>query len=151
MADTAEGGGARGSRVGRGNGEELAIDRGLNGGTNVLEDVALGQNVATGADLESVAAVVVPVVVDSVKKGVALNLRATTGGVVDVVTLHGDHIVGTIEVDAPVVVAIAGSRPVAHTVDVVVGQSNAAGGLGSQNDVLTTNASSLDSFVRRCF
>ena len=40
-------------------------------------------------------------------------------------------------------VAIAGSGPVTLTVDVVVGQGNAAGGLGSQNDVLTTNASSL--------
>ena len=143
LTDAAKGGGAGGSRAGGGDGEELAINGGLNGGTNDLENVALGQNVTTRADLESVAAVVVPVVVDSVQKSVALNLGATTRGVVDVVTLQSDQVAGSIEVDAPVVVAIAGSRPVAHTVDVVVGQSNAAGGLGTQNDVLTTNASSL--------
>lgn len=89
------------------------------------------------------AAVVVPVVVDGVQKGVALDLGATAGGVIDVVALHGNQIVGSIEVDAPVVVTVAGSGVVGHTVDVVVGQRNAVGGIGSQNDVLTTNASSL--------
>jgi hypothetical protein len=41
------------------------------------------------------------------------------------------------------VVTVASGRPVGDTVDVVVGQSHAAGGLGSEDNVLATDASSL--------
>lgn len=44
--------------------EELAINRVLDRGSNVLENVTLSKDVATLTDLEGVAGVVVPVVVD---------------------------------------------------------------------------------------
>ena len=56
---------------------------------------------------------------------------------VDVVSFHGDQIVGAIEIDAPVVVAIAGCRVGSYAVDVVVGEGHAVGGAGSEDDVLT--------------
>lgn len=42
----------------------MSADGGLHDGLDVLEDVALGEDVAAGANFESVAGVVVPVVVD---------------------------------------------------------------------------------------
>lgn len=48
-----------------------------------------------------------PVVVDGVKDGVALNLGRTAGGVVNVVALESDHVVGSGEVQGPVVASIA--------------------------------------------
>jgi len=57
--------------------------------------------------------------------------------VVDVVSFHGDQVVGAIEVDAPVVVAIAGCGVGSDAVDVVVGESHAVRGAGSEDDVLT--------------
>jgi hypothetical protein len=52
-----------------------------------------------------------PVVVDSVENSIALDLGRTTRGVVDVVALESDHVVGAGEVKSPVVTAIAGGRP----------------------------------------
>lgn len=46
----------------------------------------------------------------SVEKGVTLDLRTTTAGVVDVVTLHSNVVVRAVQVDTPVVVAVAGGR-----------------------------------------
>lgn len=77
------------------------------------------------------------------EQSVALDLGGTAAGVVDVVALHGDHVVGAVEVDAPVVVAIAGCGPVAFAVDVGVGDGNAVVGFGSEDDVLTTDAGGL--------
>jgi hypothetical protein len=91
-----------------------------------------------------VAGVVVPVVVDSVKVGVALDLGGATTGLVEVVALEGDLVAGTIKVHVPVVVAVAGGRPVGFTVDVVVGDRDAVVSFSAQDVVLTTNASSLD-------
>lgn len=54
------------------------------------------------------------------QKGVTLNLGGASAGVVDVVALHGDEIAGAEEVDAPVVVAVAGGGVVAGTVDEAV-------------------------------
>jgi hypothetical protein len=51
-------------RGGIGRGKQLSINGALNNGINVLEDVALGQDVAAGSDFEGVSAGVVPVVVD---------------------------------------------------------------------------------------
>ena len=80
----------------------------------------------------------------SVQKGVALDLGRTSAGVVDVVALHGNEIAGAVEVDAPVVVAIAGGGPVAGTVDEVVRDGDALGGLSAEDDVLTADASGGD-------
>jgi hypothetical protein len=38
---------------------------------------------------------IIPVVVDSVEERVTGDLWTTTGGVVDVVSFHGDEVVGT--------------------------------------------------------
>lgn len=60
---TAKVGGADFTSGGGGDGEGLALV-GLKDSVDVLENVALSQDVATLTDLESVAGVVVPVVVD---------------------------------------------------------------------------------------
>jgi hypothetical protein len=78
-----------------------------------------------------------------VQEGVALDLGGAAAGVVDVVALQGDEIAVTIEVDGPVVVSVTGGRVGGDTVDEVVGDGHALGGLGTQDDVLTTDASSL--------
>lgn len=75
-----------------------------------------------------------------VQEGVALDLGGATAGVVDVVALHGDEIAGSVEVDSPVVVTVAGGGVVADTVDEVVGQGHALGGIGTEDDVLASNA-----------
>lgn len=59
------------------------------------------------------AAVVVPVVVDGVEDGVALDFGGAAGGRVDVVVFEGDHVVRAGEVEGPVLVAVAGGRVVA--------------------------------------
>lgn len=78
----------------------------------------------------------VEVVVDGVEKGVTSDLGGAAGGVVDVVALEGDHVGAASEVHAPVVVAIAGSRPGGGTVDLVVGDGNATGSAVTENNVL---------------
>lgn len=72
-------------------GEELAGEAGgLDGSNNILEDVAFSNDLATGTNLESVAGVVIPVVVDSVEESVSTDLRGTAGRLVDVVVLEGN-------------------------------------------------------------
>lgn len=63
LAGTTEDGGALLVGVGIGGAEELAADGRLHHSVNVLEDVTLGQDVATSADLEGVAVKVVEEVV----------------------------------------------------------------------------------------
>ena len=80
---------SRGARAG----EELAGEAGgLDRSNDVLEDVALGDGLAARVDLEGVAGVVVPVVVDGVEEGVAGDLGGAAGGVEDVVVLEGDEL-----------------------------------------------------------
>ena len=86
----------------------------------------------------------VEVVVDGVEEGVTSNLGRAAGGVVDVVALEGDHVVGTGEVHAPVVVAVAGSRPGGGTVDLVVGDGDLAGSSVTEDNVLTGDQVSGD-------
>ena len=81
----------------------------------------------------------VEVVVDGVEDGVASDLGGAAGGMVDVVALEGDHVVAAGEVHAPVVVAVAGSRPGGGTVDLVVGDGDAAGSLVTEDNVLAGN------------
>lgn len=118
---------------------EFTIHLRLGNSSNVLEHVALGKHIAALTDLESVAGVVVPVVVDSVQNGVALDLGRAAGSVVDVVSFHGDQVVAAVEVDAPVVVGVAGGGVVGHAVDVVVGQGNAVGRRGAEDVVLAAD------------
>ena len=89
------------------------------------------------------ARVVVPVVVDGVEKSVGLDLGGTAGGLVDVVVLEGDLVVGAVEVKGPVLVTVASGRVVARSVNVRVGDSDVARGLGSEDDVLAGNVGSL--------
>lgn len=129
-------------RLGR-RSESLAIDGVLNNSGNVLEDVSFSKNIATLTDLKGVAGVVLPVVVDGVQQGVTLDLRATAASLVDVVTLHGNHVIRSIEVDTPVVVSVAGSGVVGFTVDEGVADCHAVVGLGAEDNVLATNAGGL--------
>lgn len=78
------------------------------------------------------------------QKSVALDLGGTSTGVVDVVALEGNEIAGSIKVDTPVVVSVAGSGVVAGTVDEAVGNSDTLGGLGAENNVLARDAGSGD-------
>ena len=65
--------------------------------------------------------VVVPVVVDGVQVGVALDLGRAAAGLVQVVALQGDLVAGAVQVDVPVVVVVAGCRPGSVAVDLAVG------------------------------
>jgi hypothetical protein len=65
---------------------------------------------------------------------------------VNVIVLEGDQVVGASEVHAPIVVARASSvgRPAASSVDVAVGDGDAAGGVVTKDDVLATNTGDGD-------
>lgn len=80
----------------------------------------------------------------SVQKSVTLDLRGTAGGLVDVVTLHGDEVARAVKVDTPVVVAVTGGGVVAGAVDEAVGDGHALGGVGAEDDVLATDAGGGD-------
>ena len=60
-----------------------------------------------------------------VQKRVALHLRAPPAHVVDVVALQGNQVARAGEVEAPVVVSVAGCRVVGHAVEVAVGDGYA--------------------------
>lgn len=77
-----------------------------------------------------------------VQEGAALDLGRTTAGVVNVVSLQRDIVVGTVQVDSPVVITVAGGRVTGRAVDVAVGDGHALGGLGAEDNVLSANAGS---------
>jgi hypothetical protein len=79
----------------------------------------------------------------SMQKRVALNLGGTSTGVVDIVTLEGDEIVRAVQVDAPVVVAVAGRGPGGLAVNKGVGDGHAVVGLRAQDNVLAADAGGL--------
>lgn len=81
----------------------FAREPGLHGGHDVLEHVAFGDDLGARVGLEGVAGVGVEVVVDCVQEGVASDFGGATRGVVDVVLLEGDHVVGAGEVQSPCV------------------------------------------------
>lgn len=142
LASTAQS--RRAGRATGAGGENLAArSAGIDGVCDVLEDVALGDDGGAGADFESVAAVGVPVVVDGVEESVAADLGAASAGVVDVVALHGDHVVGAGEVDGPIVVTVAGGAPGGRTVNLAVGDSHAVACFFSKDDVLAADFGSL--------
>ena len=78
------------------------------------------------------------------QKSVTLDLRGTAGGLVDVVTLHGDEVARAVKVDTPVVVAVTGGGVVAGAVDEAVGDGHALGGVGTKDNVLATDAGGGD-------
>jgi hypothetical protein len=78
-----------------------------------------------------VARIVVPVVVDGVKERIALDFGGAARGLVYVVVFEGDFVVGAVEIEGPVLVAVAGGAVVAGTVDVGVGDCDVAGGFGA--------------------
>lgn len=90
------------------------------------------------------AAVVLPVVVDGMQDGVASDLGSATRCAVDVVALECDGVLRASEVECPVVVVIAGSRPVRCAVDLAVGDSDTTGSGLAKNDVLTTDQRRLN-------
>jgi len=140
LTSTAKRSGTSGVGGGAGSGEDLSA-RGawVDGRRDVLEDVAFSDDGGASADLEGVAAVGVEVVVDGVEESVAADLGAATAGVVDVVALESDHVVGAGEVQGPVVVAVAGGGPGGGAVDFVVGDGDTVGGVVAENDVLTAD------------
>jgi hypothetical protein len=71
--------------------EDLAGDgaAGVNNVDDVLEDISLGDDHGASVDLEGVATVGVPVVVDGVQQRVAGDLGRASRRVVNVVALHG--------------------------------------------------------------
>lgn len=83
---------------------------------------------------------VVPVVVDGMEESVALNLGRATRGVVNVVALKGNQIVGSSEVESPVMATIASGGPAGSTINVAVGDGDSARGAGTENDVLSSDA-----------
>ncbi len=119
--------------------EDLAGKTRLSSGLDVLEDVTLSDDLGASVSLESVLGVGVEVVVDGVEDGVTSDLGGAAGGVVDVVALEGDHVVAAGEVHAPVVVAVAGSRPRGGTVNLAVGDGDTAGSIVAEDNVLTGN------------
>lgn len=124
-------------------GKQLPINGALNNGIDVLEDVALGQNVAARSNFKGVSAGVVPVVVDRVEKGVALDFGTAATEMVDIVAFHGDQIVGSIQVNAPVVVAVAGGGVTADSVEVVVGDGHPVRSASPEDEMLAANTRSL--------
>ena len=149
LASAADVGAAGGGITG--GGEQLTLKGGaLDGSGDIGEGVTLSKDVASGADLEGMVGVVVPIVVDSMQVGVALNLGGTATGLVEVVTLHSNLVAGAVQVDVPVVVAVAGGRVVRLSINVVVGEGDAVVSLGSEDVVLATNASSLESYQLFC-
>lgn len=78
------------------------------------------------------------------QKCISLHLWRTSTGVVDVVALQGNEVAGSVEVDAPVVVSVAGGGVIGHAVDVVVGDGDALGGISTEHDVLASDAGGCD-------
>ena len=108
-------------------------------GLHVLKHVPLRDDHAARAVIERVARVGVEVVVDGVQQRVAVHLGRAAGGVVDVVALHGDEVLGARQVDGPVVVVVARGGPGGGAVELGVGQRDAAGGAGAGDEHLAAD------------
>lgn len=92
LAGAAEGGLADVGGGGVDDAVETASIARLDGVLDILENVALGEDLGAGLDLEGVVPDIVEVVVDGVEEGVAGDLGGTAGHVVDVVVLEGDQL-----------------------------------------------------------
>jgi hypothetical protein len=111
---------------------------------NILEDVPFGNNHTTSSIIEGMARVGIPVVVDGMEQGVATDLGAAARGVVNIVTLHCDQIVGSGQVHGPVVMAIAGRGPACRAIEFVVGECHSVGGSIAGNEHLAANERHFD-------
>jgi len=69
--------------------------------------------------------VIIPEVVDYVDDGIASKLGRAALGVVDVVVLEGDCVLGAGQVHGPVVVGVTASGPLGLAIDEVVGDCDA--------------------------
>jgi len=78
-----------------------------------------------------------------VENGVSGNLGGAARRVVDVIALHSDHILGSGQVDGPVSVIITSGRVVSGAINVAVRDGNTTRSLGSEDNVLTADTSSL--------
>lgn len=116
---------------------------GRDGGLDVLEDIAFNEDVCTRCDVESMAGVVGPVVVDHVPDRVELKVRRATGSGVDVVALECNEIGITISKDGPVVMTIAGRRRGGLAIEVVVSDRDAVRSFVSGNKELSSNQREL--------
>lgn len=77
------------------------------------------------------------------EKGVALDFGTAATEMVDIVAFHGDQIVGSIQVNAPVVVAVAGGGVTADSVEVVVGDGHPVRSASPEDEMLAANTRSL--------
>jgi hypothetical protein len=116
--------------------EQLTRQTSLLRQLDVLEHVALSKDLSAGVGLESVLGVGVEVVVDCVEERVAADLGGAAGGVVDVVLLQGDEVVGASQINTPIVLAVAGSGPGCCAINVAVGNGDAVGCTVAEDDVL---------------
>lgn len=101
--------------------------------------------------------VVVPHVVDGVEESATAEGRAAAEGLVDVVVLHGDLVVGADHLEGPVVESVAAGGVVGLAVDEVVGESDALSGVEVEDVVLAAKTGSLSQgsasspcYLRRC-
>lgn len=62
---------------------------------------------------------------------------------VDVVFFHGNQVVGSIKVDSPIVISIAGGGVIGHAVDFAVGDCDAVGGASTEDNVLAADERGL--------
>ena len=112
----AGGAGSSRSKQLAGVGEKRSLD--------VVEGVSFGDDVDARADVEGVAGVGVPVVVDGVEERARGDLGGTARGVVDVVVCEGDLIIRSCEIDCPIMMVITGSGPGGGAVEFGVGDGD---------------------------
>lgn len=77
------------------------------------------------------------------EKSVALDFRTAAAEMVDVVAFHSDQIIGPVQVDAPVVVAITGGRVTSHSIEVVVGDGHPVRSAGAEDQMLAADPCGL--------
>jgi len=111
---------------------------------NILEDVAFSNNHTTCSIIEGMAGVGIPVVVDGMEERVATDLGTAARGVVDVVTLHCDEIVGSSQVYGPVVMTVAGCGPASRAVKLIVRQCHAIRGPITGHEHLAADEGDFD-------
>jgi hypothetical protein len=91
--------------------------------------------------------VIIPEVVDYVDDGVASELGRAALGVVDVVVLESDCVLGAGQVNGPVVVGVTASGPLGLAVDEVVGDCDAGVFSVAGDDVLASDERCLSELL----
>ena len=111
---------------------------------NILKDVAFSNNHTTSSIVKGMTRVRVPVVVDGMEERIATDLGTAARGVVDVVTLHRDQIVGSGQIYGPVMMTIAGRGPARRAIELIVGECHAVRGPIAGDKHLTANEGDFD-------